>query len=281
MPPKANQWEDKIAEILTLVQNLTQSHEETKKLLTDSLARVAALEMKVAEVEMKNRATMARVGALETRCTAMENTIITLTDKNTARSQEIYELKNRLNSREIEAKSCNIRILGIPITDDEKNATDGGKAFAVRIYSRIIKPILAAAVDNFHLTDVPSFEEAIEAVYRTGTQKPGKKPPPVLVVFSNRNLRLAVLRNKKNNTPAPGRVEQEAGAVSYLIVEDLTPATFSMFLALRGDDRVGKVWTFNGRLKYTLVNDNNPRSVKSVFADLDQFLPVKRSATDH
>lgn len=278
MPPKTNQWEDKITEILQIVQSLSQSHEETKKLLSDSLARVAALESKVSEAETKNKAAMSRCSALENRCEALENSVIDLARKAEAKSQEIFDLKNRLNTREVESRACNIRLLGLPITDSEKNATDGGKAFAVRTFEKILRPIFEAAVENGHLRQVPQFEEAIEAVYRTGAQKPNKKPPPVLIVFAHRNLRLAVLKNKKDNTPAPSRAEQDAGANSFLIVEDLTPATFAMFLALKEDQRVGKVWSFNGRLKYTLVgHDNKPLNVKSVFSDVDEFLPVKRS----
>lgn len=246
MPPKANVWEDKITEILALVQNLTQSHEETKKLLTDSLARVAVLESKVAEVEKSNRANIARCGALENRCAALETSMTLLANKTEAKSQEIYDLKNRLNAREIDARARNIRLLGLPVTDDEKHATDGGRAFASRIYARIIKPIFEAAVAADFLYSIPIFEESVEAVYRTGTQKPGKKPPPVIIVFTQRIHRLAVLKFKKDNTPAPSRSEQEMGATSYLFVEDLTPATFAMYLSLKEDERVQKVWSFNG-----------------------------------
>ena len=91
------------------------------------------------------------------------------------------------------------------------------------------------------LLTLPQVGTTITEVYRAGrfSQGVNKPPPPVVVKFTSPNIRMAVLKNKRTNMPLP----TEVGAKRFIIVEDLTPATYRKLQELAGDDRVDKAWT--------------------------------------
>ena len=50
------------------------------------------------------------------------------------------------------------------------------------------------------------------------------------------------------------------------MVEDLTPANHTMLKDLQNDDRVSKVWSVDGRIRFVLSGDDQSvKKVKSVF----------------
>ncbi len=113
---------------------------------------------------------------------------------------------------------------------------------------------------------------AITNVYRAGRITHGARPPAIVFTFASQQLRLAFLRNKRNNVPLPSREEQLAGTKRYSVVEDLTAPTFKLLTAMRSDERVARAWTRDGRIKFTLVDNDTVFSVKSVFDTVDILL---------
>jgi hypothetical protein len=121
------------------------------------------------------------------------------------------------------------------------------------------------------ITSVPSLANTVEAVYRAGKIS-GSHTPPIVVIFNSRAARLAVLRNKKNNIPMPTDEEKSAGAKRYIIAEDLTGPSFRMLRYLQADDRVSKVWSAEGQIRYVLKSDPTIKKVTSVYLTVDQIL---------
>ena len=58
----------------------------------------------------------------------------------------------------------------------------------------------------------------------------------------------------------------------YILVEDLTPASHKMLTALSKHKDVGKVWTIDGYIKFSMVGREGVMAVKSVFDPLSKVL---------
>jgi chromosome segregation ATPase len=107
-----------VQEQLSLVISMLKEHGkllvDTRKMLADNQAKVSVLENKVS---------------------TLESTVVKL-------ESDVLALKEASNSREQQLKLCTVRVHGLPVTDEELAATDGGKTLAAKVYERILKPIL-------------------------------------------------------------------------------------------------------------------------------------------
>ena len=249
MPPSKNAsdlaaMDEKINTILTMLQQQQSSQDDMKSMLADSLKRV----------------------------TILEATVVSLESRIASQDKELKNMKIALNDRDQAAKHKNLRLLGFPVEADEK-ATDGGKSFTQRIYNSIFKPIFTAAVAKGDLDIIPPCFSIIEKVYRIGKAADGARPPPILVIFSSPSARLAILRNKKNNVPAPSSAERDRGTKFYTIVEDLTPINHRFLLHLKAHESVLNAWTIEGRIRFIIRDEPKViRKVKSVFESIDSNL---------
>jgi hypothetical protein len=112
--------------------------------------------------------------------------------------------------------------------------------------------------------------------YRVG--KPGSpesgSPPPIIIKFANPHHRLAILRAKKeNNTSSPTDAERTAGFKRFVLVEDLTPVNHKTLKDLNSDERVEKVWSVDGRIRFVLSGDDKSvKRVKSVFDSVESII---------
>ena len=96
--------------------------------------------------------------------------------------------------------------------------------------------------------------------------QPPPAPSPIIVKFVSLAIRLAFLRNKRASLPAPSAAEIQAGVKRYSVVEDLTSTTYKKMRELADSLEVDKVWSIDGRLRYTVPGDKTIYKVKSVFA---------------
>jgi hypothetical protein len=237
--------EAKLDELMALVRGQSKALDETKSMLAESLGRVAKLEEHVSTLQLR----------LD------------------AQDKEILQLKDSANFLNQQSRANSIRLLGFPVTDDEKMSTDGGKSLSTRVYEKILKPVLAVAKAKGDLSSIPTLPNTISSIYRAGKLN-SPKPPPIVISFSHSQTRLAVLRHKRNNVPSPSDDEKRNGIKSYILAEDLTSSTFRMMKQLQADERVCKVWSAEGRLKFTLHSDvNTIHRVKSVFLPIEKIIP--------
>jgi ParB-like chromosome segregation protein Spo0J len=230
--------QEQLNEILVLLRNQGAEISETKKMLADSQVKVTKLEN--------------RVTVLET---------------------EVKKLKEAANDRDQADKGRTVRLFGVPITEEE-TASDGGKSFQAKLYDRILKPCLTSAKTNGDLQSIPQFTTAIEKIFRAGKSSNPDRPAPVIIKFTSEIYRTAVLRHKKNSLPAPSAQEKAAGFRRFMIVEDLTPANYKMLKQLQGREEVARVWSIEGRLRFTLVNNDKVFRVKSVYDPVESVIFV-------
>ena len=205
-------------------------------------------------------------GAQQAKIAKLESTVEVL-------SNEVHTLKNLVNHREQEFRSCSIRISGFPLTEEEK--TQGSKYLSERLYDRVIRPILTAAKANGLLEKVPTLPNTVLSCYRVGSAaaKPNKpNSPPVVMKLSNTMLKVAIMKSKKDSTPGPTDAEKAAGFKKVLIFEDLTPPAFKKLKELQEREEISKAWSIEGRLFFVLQGSTVISRVPSVFDDIVTIL---------
>lgn len=186
---------------------------------------------------------------------------------------EVKNIKTNLNTREQQLRSTTVRIFNFPIMKDE--AVDNYKGLSQRVYDRILRPLMTAGKNAGDLATVPQIQNTTEACYRIFTQRepePGKPPPPVIVRLVSKAIKTAVLKQRRLHMPAPSAGEKELGAKRFVIVEDLTPPTYSLLKMLQADERTEKVWTVNGQIHYSRPKTLGYKKVKNVFDTVDSIL---------
>ena len=221
----------------------------------------------IEETKVNLAAYQAKVTVLETKVSTLEFTVDAL-------SADVLSLKEQLNAKNQEGKLNNARFFGIPHCDEETKATDGGEAFKKLVYDRFLKPCLNAARANGDIPTVPHAANVITKIYRLGKPAaPGARPPPLIVVFANHDLRNAVFRNKKTCFPIPSDAEKATGVKRYVMVEDLTSPTYSLLKALQDHSGVAKAWSIEGRIRFSRTDKPNVVvKVKSVYEHVEKIV---------
>jgi hypothetical protein len=206
--------------------------------------------------------------SLEEKVASHESTINTL-------EKEVKKLKEASNEREQQSRDNVIRLFNFPMSPED-NAADLGKALANRVYDRILKPIMVGAKAKDDIATVQQMNNVIEDCFRIGkpTLKDGVlRPSPIIIKLRSKQLKQAILKNKKSSLPSPSDREKSAGIKRFVLVEDLTSPTFKKLSELLADERVEKAWTIKGQIRFVLVgNDNSVKKVKSVFDPISQIV---------
>ena len=228
------------------------------------MEELTALQIKVVELEDDVRVLNNKVSDLNSTVAKLNN--------------EMTLLKEKDNDRDQQSRGNAVRLFGLA-AGEEEDATDPARALIKRVYDCIVKPVLTAAKANKQLDSVPSLSNTIADAYRIkGKAKqvivgqPPPAPSPIIVKFVSPAIRLAFLRNKRASLPAPSAAEIQAGVKRYSVVEDLTSTTYKKMRELADSLEVDKVWSIDGRLRYTVPGDKTIYKVKSVFASVLEII---------
>ena len=228
------------------------------------MEELTALQIKVVELEDDVRVLNNKVSDLNSTVAKLNN--------------EMTLLKEKDNDRDQQSRGNAVRLFGLA-AGEEEDATDPARALIKRVYDCIVKPVLTAAKANKQLDSVPSLSNTIADAYRIkGKAKqvivgqPPPAPPPIIVKFVSPAIRLVFLRNKRASLPAPSAAEIQAGVKRYSVVEDLTSTTYKKMRELADSLEVDKVWSIDGRLRYTVPGDKTIYKVKSVFASVSEII---------
>ena len=230
------------------------------------MEELTALQIKVVELEDDVRVLNNKVSDLNSTVAKLNN--------------EMTLLKEKDNDRDQQSRGNAVRLFGLA-AGEEEDATNPARALIKRVYDCIIKPVLTAAKANKQLDSVLSLANTIADAYRirsAGKAKqaivgqPPQAPPPIIVKFISPAIRLAFLRNKRASLPAPSAAKIQAGVKRYSVVEDLTSTTYKKMRELADSLEVDKVWSIDGRLRYTVPGDKTIYKVKSVFASVSEII---------
>jgi hypothetical protein len=270
MPPKAKPVDAAadftnnatLEELLTTVKNLTASTEAIREQLATSNITINDLSRRLNTIESLLKNTQAENKALK--------------EELAGSYQESKTLKTKLNNLEQHHRSWSIRAIGVAIPSADEN--DNAKV-RNHLYEKVLKPILAGAVELNILQHLPTAEEIIERAHILPSRKDG--PKPIIARFYCREIRAIIFKCKKQfapraqptetrrrdgtSTPAPGKLR-------YQIFDDMTKTNFLKMKAIGDDSRVEQCWAANGQLKFKLVGSQQIRRVISVYDTIDQII---------
>lgn len=197
----------------------------------------------------------------------LENNVVTL-------NKQVYDLQNIVNLREQELRGLSIRISGLPFLEDEKSSTDV-RLLPKRVYEKILSPLLLHAKNMNFIDKIPSLNNTIISCYRVGgtraTTNTGS-PPPIVMKLNNEAVRLAILKSKRTAMPTPSSAEKDMGINRFIISEDLTPNCYKKVKELQRDERTDKVWTVDGKIRFSLKDDKSVYRVYSIFDPVDVII---------
>jgi hypothetical protein len=219
--------------------------------------------------------TQVQLGEMKALLTSNQTRITQLEDQVTGLSCEVKTLKELVNSREQQSRNLTVRILGLPVTENEVNGPDPAAATARTAYERIIRPILSSAKTKGKISTLPSIQNTVVKAYRTArtSSTPSVPPPPIILHLISPNIKTAIFSARKDALPKPSDAERDLGLKKFLLVEDLTPPTFAFLKQLKEDKRVDRAWTVDGQIKFTRAGDkeNIIYKVRSIYNTIDSL----------
>jgi hypothetical protein len=208
-------------------------------------------------------------------------TIKQLVAKNTTLEKECASMKKELryaketiNRMELASRSLSIRVLGLPVSQEESASPGEANRIATKAaYDKIFKPIWAAAKSKGTISTVPQLNTAVESGYRLRSFAKDKRgnplPPPLVVHFSTKVYRTELFKNKREAMP---NIMETEGWSNIFVVEELTAPTIKRMKELREDDRVERVWSVEGTIRFSLKSDHKPRTCFNVFGPLAEII---------
>lgn len=183
-------------------------------------------------------------------------------DKIRVLEEQMGQLRCSNNILQQQQRSLTLRLFNAnlgPESDDIKG----------RVYE-CLKPVLAAAKAAKDLTSLPQVASVIEACFRPPSSDPNVSPP-IIIKVPNKSIKIALLKHKKH-LPQPMVGPGPLPRPKLLLVEDLTPDTHRLFNTMVKSKKVGKVWTIEGQIKFTLPNETRIRTVASVYDKLEDII---------
>ncbi len=102
----------------------------------------------------------------------------TLEKDNKITKKELRQVKESANRYELSARSLTVRILGLPVSQEEANSSERNKVAVKNAYDRFLKPIFNAARAKGLITAVPQLTTAISEGFRLNTNAKDKRGNP-------------------------------------------------------------------------------------------------------
>jgi hypothetical protein len=221
------------------------------------------------EMNEKLSALMEKVEQLTTslRTVQSENSQLKQTVKNQA--DEIADLRNEINDREIHARSWSIRALNIPIPAGQE--TNNG-AVMEAVYKELVAPILEGAKAKGEITAVPPCHNLIEVAHIL----PGKNSKrPVIIRFFSRYWRSLLFRYRKEYAPresTPSSSTTRPAKMCYPFYEDLSRLTFKQLMEIQQHERVVSAWTVSGVIKFKVKDSDTVFKVSSIYDTVEDVI---------
>ena len=201
---------------------------------------------------------------------SLSYTVDTHEDRILALEKDMALQRELSNTQQQQLRSLTVRFLNIPHSRWE---SDNNSAMLKElISSRFLHPLLTAAANSNEIPFIPLPGDIIESCFRPYSPEKDKPPPLVILKLANRQAKIAIMMNKKE-LPNPSKEEIDAGITRFILIEDLTPDTHRALSALSKSKLTHKVWSVDGRIKFTMVaKPDVVQTVKSVYDPIAKIL---------
>ena len=210
------------------------------------------------------------MGEIKEEIKSLSYTVDTHEDRIQALEKDMAQQRELSNTQQQQLRSLTVRFLNIPYSSGE--ADNNSANLKDLIYGRFLYPLLLAAAKSNEIPTIPSPGEIIESCFRPYSPEKDKPPPPVILNLANKQAKIAIMMNKKE-LPKPTKQETDAGISRFILIEDLTPDTHRALSALSKSKLSHKVWSVDGRIKFTTVaKPDVVQTVKSVYDPIAKIL---------
>ena len=181
-------------------------------------------------------------------------------DRITALERDMKEQKDIANSQQQQLWSLTLRLMNFPTSSDE--SSDNNAGLKAKVYDIVLKPLLTAAKAAKDLSSVPQMATVMEACFRpfNAAANNDSGPPHVIIKVTTKAFKIALLKNRKHIPKSTISTDK-----AFFLVEDLTPATHKMMVAISKAKETEKTWTVDGNVKFMLTGKQTVFMVKSVF----------------
>jgi hypothetical protein len=182
-------------------------------------------------------------------------------------ADEIADLRNEINDRELHARSWSIRVNNIPLQPGQET---NNRSVMMAVHKELVVPILTGAVEKGEITSVPSCDNLMEIAHilpGKGTKK------PIIVRFFSRYWRSLLFKNRKDFAPREAAAGGDRpGRMKYPFYEDLTRATFKQLKTIQADERVTAAWTVSGIIRFKVDGDDRVHKVSNIYDTIDDII---------
>jgi hypothetical protein len=160
----------------------------------------------------------------------------------------------------------------------------GNKAVKNHPYTKLIRPILAGAVQKGLLASGPSAEEVPETAHILQTKKK-TSPKPRMARFyfffervSNREKSLPAKKPRRPPCRSQGNDTRLRTRFLYqgLVYDDLSQANFKKMRAISDDNRVDQCWAVNGQLRFRLKDSQLIMQLNSIHDSSEDILKQQK-----
>jgi hypothetical protein len=221
-----------------------------------------------AEMNEKLSALIEQVRTLSDNLKALKRENSELKETVNQQADEIAELRNEINDRELHARSWSIRVNNISVPQDQE--TDNRKVM-MTVYKELVAPILAGAKEKGDIAVIPSCDDLIEVAHIL----PGKNTrKPIIVRFFSRYWRSLLFKHRKDCAPreAAAAGSDRPGRMKYPFYEDLTRASFKQLKGIQADERVTAAWTVSGNIRFKVENSDKVFKVSNIYDTVDDLI---------
>jgi hypothetical protein len=202
---------------------------------------------------------------------ALKQEVSTISAELKKKDEAIQILTDQLNRCDQDSRCKSLRIIGLPVT-----ANSTPDAVVNVVYQHIIQPVLQAAVSKGEIQDtaIPDKHFLIDNAFVIPTKKGSS--PPVIVKLASQFTRNLIFRLKKDALPKSLHPETHKERCQYAIFEDLSPGNHALLRSFNDDKRVKSALSYNGQIKFKLLNSETIYRAKSTNDTVDSI--VKPSA---
>jgi hypothetical protein len=175
------------------------------------------------------------------------------------KDETIKQLSDQLNRCDQDSRSKSLRIVGLPL-----NANSTTDEVIESVNTNVLQPVIQAAVSKGEIRDsaIPDKLLLLDSAYVIPSKK--GTSPSAIVKISSQYVRNLVFRHKKEALPKDHHPETRKERCKYAIFEDLTPGNHALLRTFADDRRVKSAWSYNGQIKFKLLNSETVYRAKSL-----------------
>ena len=210
------------------------------------------------------------LGALKEEVGSLTFAVNSHEDRITALEQDMSAQKEMANAQQQVLRSLTLRLLDVPPSLGE--AANNYTKLRELVYTRFLLPLLHSASLEGDIPNIPPSNTIINSCFRPDLPIADKQPPPVIIKVANKQLKVAIMKNRKE-LPSPSPEEVAAGITRFILIEDLTPDNHRALSALSKSKLTAKVWSVDGRIKFIRADKPNViMTVKSVYDSVEKMI---------